>query len=55
VDTEPYRSLRVVLTGPRSAHVFGAQVPDGGWPAGDHQILLTVDGEVVAAVDFTVG
>jgi hypothetical protein len=54
VDGEPFRDLRVVLSGRRSTHVFGGEPPADGWPRAQHEIVLHVDGEVVAATHFTV-
>jgi hypothetical protein len=51
---DPVRDLRVVLAGEDSRHVFGATAPTGGWPPGEHRVLLRADGEQAAVVTFTV-
>lgn len=54
VNGEPFRDLRVVLTSLDSLHVFGGEPPAEGWTAGQHQVVLSVDGEVAASVAFRV-
>jgi hypothetical protein len=54
VDGEPFQALSVLLARNEGRHVFGWPVPDGGWPEGEHQVVFSVDGAVIASVDFTV-
>lgn len=54
VDGSPFRELRVALSSRQSMHVFTSPVPEDGWPAGLHHVVLTVGGAVVAGIDFRV-
>lgn len=54
VDDQPFRTVQVGLSPLRESQRFGEQVPDDGWPAGQHVLALTVDGEVLAEVRFQV-
>ena len=54
VDDAPYDELLVVLTRPEGTHAFGGPPPSGGWPPGEHHVVLDVEGRVVGQVTFVV-
>ena len=53
VGGELYRAPTVTLT-KSGRHTFVNPVPAGGWPPGEHHVILITDGGVVGSIDFRV-
>lgn len=54
VDGQPFRELMVELSARRETHLFGAPVPDDGWPPGQHVLALSANASPLGEVDFVV-
>jgi hypothetical protein len=52
LDGQPFRSLRVILTRGGGERVITSLPPPGGWPPGEHRIVLSDGSSQVAEVAF---
>ena len=54
VDGLPFRQLSVALASREGTHTFAQPVPSDGWPAGQHLVTLSSEGQPLADLAFTV-
>ena len=49
-----FQRLETLVTARNSRHVWAVPVPQDGWPAGPHRIVITANDSVAGSIDFTV-
>ena len=54
VGDDVFQRLETLVTARNSRHVWAVPVPEDGWPAGEHRIVITADNNVAGSIDFTV-